>query len=244
MIEARNVLRVCIWPQYFSITYWNPRVGQLQGFDIDLAHELGRTLGVPVRFTETSFAEFMDRLEMDDCDIAMFGIGITAERAERIHFATPILSSPIYAVTTQVNPRIHDWEDIDRDGNVVAVAAGTYMEPFMRQTLTRATLLVVHPPRTREAELESGRADVFMSDYPYTRRLVAMHNWARVIEPPGPVGLTEYAWAVAGGDPAWLAYVNAFAERVRQDGTLHEVARRHGLEAIVLPSPPSSARPR
>ena len=42
--EAR-VLRVCIWPDYYSITYRNPKTQLLSGIDIDLAGELGKDLG-------------------------------------------------------------------------------------------------------------------------------------------------------------------------------------------------------
>jgi hypothetical protein len=43
----------------------------------------------------------------------------------------------------------------------------------MGRTLRRADMLVVAPPRSREAEIQSGRADVFMSDFAYTRRMTA-----------------------------------------------------------------------
>jgi ABC-type amino acid transport substrate-binding protein len=232
-VRARGELRVCIWPDYFAITWRNPRTGELEGIDIDLARDFARRLGVTPRFVDTNFRDFMDRLAEDACDVAMFGIGVTPQRAERVAFATPYLASPVYGVTTRDNRVIRRWEDIDRPGNVVAVAAGTFMEPLMRGTLRQATLEVVAPPRTREAELQAGRADVFMSDYPYTRRMVLMHDWVRIIDPPARFGETRYAHAVAKGDPDWLAVVERFVAEARQDGTLARAAARHGLAAIV-----------
>ena len=35
-------LRVCIWPDYYGISYRNPKTLQLAGIDIDLAQELAR----------------------------------------------------------------------------------------------------------------------------------------------------------------------------------------------------------
>ena len=146
----------------------------------------------------------------------------------------PYLSSAVYAVTTRESTRIGSWQDIDSAGTVVAVAAGTLMEPLLRQTLKQAELLVVRPPRTREAEVQSGRADVFMSDFPYTRRMVLMHDWARVIDPPGRFGDTLYGYAVARGDTAWLTEVNAFVTAAKADGTLARAAARHGLSTILV----------
>lgn len=233
-VQQAGELRVCIWPQYFAISFRNPRTGRLEGIDITLAEAAAQALGVRVRWVETSFAAFMDRLEQDSCDVAAFGIGITEARAARIDFTAPHLASAVYAVTTQTNARIRAWADIDRPGHVVAVAAGTVMEPLMRESLRAAELLVVRPPHTREAEVESGRADVFMSDFPYTRRMVTMHAWARVIDPPDGFGTTRYAWAVARGQPEWRARLDAILAALRQNGRLAEAARAHGLEPILL----------
>jgi len=234
-IRRRGELLVCIWPEYFAISFRNPRNGELEGLDIDMARALATRLAVRLSFVETNFVEFMDRLEDNSCDIAMMGVGITQARAQRVAFSKPYLASSVYAVTTRTNTRIQAWRDIDTAGTVVAVAAGTVMEPLMRETLRNAELMVVRPPRTREGEILSGRADVFMSDFPYTRRMVMMHEWARVIDPPGRFGETLYAYAVPRQDAAWLAEVNTFMERMRLDSTLARAAQRHGLSSILLP---------
>jgi len=107
------------------------------------------------------------------------------------------------------------------------------MEPLMRQTLARAEMLVVRPPNSPESELHSGRADGFMSDYRCTRRMMVMHDWMRIIEPPGPFGEPSYGFAMRQGDAAWLAEVNAFLGAVRADGRLAAAAARAGLSPIV-----------
>ncbi len=235
MIRQRGELRVCIWPEYFAISFRNPRNGELEGIDIDMARAFAQRLAARLTFVETSFAEFMDRLEEGACDIAMMAVGITPPRARRVAFSKPYMASPVYAVTTRTNTRIQTWRDIDTPGTVVAVAAGTIMEPLMRETLRNAETMVVRQPRTREGEILSGRADVFMSDFPYTRRMVLMHEWARVIDPPARFGETLYAYALPRGDQAWLNEVNAFLERARADGSLVRAGQRHGLGAIMLP---------
>jgi ABC-type amino acid transport substrate-binding protein len=234
-IRTRGELLVCIWPDYFAVSFRNPRTGELEGLDIDMARALAGRLGARPGFVETNFAEFMDRIEEGACDIAMMAVGVTPARAGRVAFSKPYMASPAYAVTTRTNGRIAAWRDIDTPGTVVAVAAGTVMEPLMRDSLRSAELMVVRAPRTREGEVLAGRADVFISDFPYTRRMTLMHDWARVIDPPGRFGETLYAYAVPRGDAAWLNEVNAFLERVRGDGSLARAAGRHGLGSILLP---------
>ncbi|MFZ4408112.1 MAG: substrate-binding periplasmic protein [Paracraurococcus sp.] len=233
-IRARGQVDVCMWPEYFAISYRNPRNGALEGIDIDMARALADRLGLALRFVETNFTEFMDRLERGDCDVAMMAVGVLPARQARVDFSRPTLASPVYGVTTKDSPRVARWQDIDTAGTVVAVAAGTLMEPLMRQTLKAADLLVVRPPSTREAEVQAGRADVFMSDFPYTRRMLLMHDWVRIIDPPGRFGETAYAYAVPKGQPAWLAEVDAFVAAAKADGSLAAAAARHGLTPILV----------
>jgi len=230
-----KLLRVCIWPDYFAITYRNPKTQQLSGIDIDLANELGKDLGATVQFVDSSFASLVDDVTHERCDVGMFAIGITAQRAERLRFTAPYLASDIYAITTRSNRRIKNWEDIDKPGTVVAVARGTLHEAVMKEKLKAAQLLIVDTPFAREQEVQSGRADVFMTDYPYSQRFLANAEWARLIVPPGVYHITPYAYAVKPGDDAWYAYVDRFVSTIKRDGRLLDSARRHKLDSIVAP---------
>lgn len=233
-VRRANELRVCVWPAYFAISYLNPRTNRLEGIDIDLAEQFAADLGVRATFVDTSFVRFMDDLDGDRCDVAMFSVGVTQERSRRVAFSAPYLRSDIYAVTTKSQKRIKAWKDIDEPGVVVAVQRGTYMEPLMKRLLKQAEILSVASPQTREAEIQSGRADVFISDYPYTRRMLLFYDWTLVIEAPAPISPTDYAYAVKKGDPEWLARVDAFVAAIKQDGRLARAAARHGLSAIVV----------
>jgi ABC-type amino acid transport substrate-binding protein len=165
----------------------------------------------------------------------MFSVGVTEERSRRVAFSAPYLRSDIYAVTTKSQRRIKAWKDIDQPGVVVAVQRGTYMEPLMSRLLNQAQILSVAPPLTREAEIQAGRADVFISDYPYTRRMLLFYDWTLVIEASAPISPTNYAYAVKRGDPAWLTRVDAFVAAIKKDGRLAQAAARHGLSAIIVP---------
>jgi ABC-type amino acid transport substrate-binding protein len=233
-VRAAGTLRVCIWPDYFSITFRNPKSGELSGIDVILSEALAKDLGVKLVHVDSSFTSFIPDLLADRCDVAMFGVGMLPDRAARVRFTQPYLRSDIYAVTTRTHPTIKTWDDIDRPGHVVACQAGTFMEPVMQERLRQATVLSVRPPTTREREVQSGRADVFMTDYPYSRRIAENADWARVMAPPKPVFPLTYAYAVAPGDDAWLARVDRFVADVKRDGRLLAAARASQLEPIVL----------
>jgi cyclohexadienyl dehydratase len=233
-VAATHRLRVCIWPDYYGITWRNPRADRLEGLDIDLSAEFAKDLHARPEYVESSFVTFVDDLRQDRCDVAMFAIAMLPQRVAQLRFSEAYLRSDIVAVTTQGSPVVHSWDDIDRPGVRVAVQAGTFMEPVMAASLKHAQLVSIRPPDTREQELESGRVDVFMTDYPYSRRLLDNADWARLIEPPAPLHVLPYGYASAPGDEAWSRAVEAFVRRIKADGRLDAAARRHGLSAIVV----------
>lgn len=233
-IAAAGAMRVCIWPDYYGISYRNPKTQQLTGIDVDMARALGSDLGVGVEFVDSSFSRLIDDVTTDRCDIAMFGIGVTPLRQKSLRFTSPHLASDIYGITTKTNRRIESWSDIDRPGTVVAVAKGTLHEPVMREKLKYAQLMVLDSSFAREQEVRAGRADVFMTDYPYSQRFLASADWARLVSPPGTYHITPYAYALAPGDDPWFARVERFIADVKRDGRLRDAARRHNLEAILV----------
>jgi ABC-type amino acid transport substrate-binding protein len=232
-VRAAGTVRVCVWPDYYGVSLRNPRTQQFVGIDIDLSAEFARDLGLKLQYVDSSFASLIADLEGDRCDVAMFAVGMLPQRMERLRFTRPYLQSDIYGITTRGNRVVQRWEDIDRPGVAVAVQVGTFMEPVMAATLRHARLVRVSPPTTRERELEAGRVDVFMTDYPYSRRLLDNADWATLIAPPRPFHVLPYAYAVKPGDAAWLAEVDGFVERIQRDGRLEAAARRHGLSSIV-----------
>ena len=232
-IQARGSVKVCIWPDYHGITWRNPRNQQLTGIDIELSAELARDLKVQLDYVESSFPKLIEDLTGDRCDIAMHAVAVLPARAEKLKFSQPYLQSDIYGVTTRSH-RIKTWDDIDKPGVQVAVQAGTFMEPVMAAALKQARLVVVKPPMTREQELEAGRVDVFMTDYPYSRRLLDNADWARLVAPAKPFHPLPYAYAVKPGDDAWLQRVDEFVATIKRDGRLEAAARRHGLAELLV----------
>lgn len=233
-VQNAGELRVCIWPEYYSISYRDPRTGVLEGIDIAMARHLAGDLGVAMRFIDSSFRTLVDDLLNDRCDVSMHGVGVTAARREKLAFSAPVLRGGIYAIASKRHPSIRSWADIDREGVIVVAQAGTYMEPVMRETLKKAELMVAHSPEARELEVMSGRADVFVTDYPYSRKMLAIHDWAALLVPPQPLAPAPYAYAVAPGDDKWLALIDAFVVRAKTDGRLARAAADAGLSAIVV----------
>lgn len=232
-ILKNNKLKVCIWSQYYGISYIDSRTQQLKGIDSDLAVELAKDLNVELEYVQSSFPSLINDVNTNKCDIAMFAIGNTKSRAQKMRFTSPHLSSDIYAITTKNNKKIVSWDDIDKEGIIVAVSKGTYHVSIMKKKLKNAELVVLNSFKERESAVESSRADVFMTDYPYGKKMIEKTKWAKIIVPKSNYHLTPYAWTMAYGNDKFFNRVEKFIKDIKTDGRLQSLAKQNGLEPIV-----------
>ena len=232
-IIKNNELKVCIWPQYYGISYIDKRTQKLIGIDSDLAVELAKDLNVNLTYVQSSFPTLINDIKSDKCDIAMFAIGNTKQRKEQMRFTSAHLQSDIYAITSKTNKKINSWEDIDKKGVIIAVAKGTYHEPIMKNKIKNAQLLIINSFKEREDEVQSGRADVFITDYPYGVKMIKKTSWARLISPKSTYHLTPYSWTMAYGNDDFYNRVERFIKKIKKNGRLKNIAIKNGLKPII-----------
>jgi len=233
-VTKNKKLRVCQYPLYYSISFRNPKTGEIEGIDADLAKELAKELEAQLEIVESSFGTFIADLQSNKCEIGMFGVGATLKRAQAVEFSKPYLVTNIYAVTRK-DGKIKTWEDIDQKGVKAAVSLGSYIEVFMKSYLKNAEVVSIAPPNTREAELVAQRVDVIMTDFPTAIKVTDEFDWAAYILPKEKLAVTPYAYVVPPGDQIWLNYINLFVDTIKLDGRLMQYAKKHKLDPIVAP---------
>jgi cyclohexadienyl dehydratase len=233
-VTKSKKLRVCQFPLYYSISFRNPKTGQIEGIDADLAKELAKELDASLEIVESGFGTFIADLQANKCEIGMFGVGASLKRAQAVEFSKPYLVTNVYAVTRK-DGAIKTWADVDKKGIKAAVSLGSYIEPFMKSYLKNAEVVSVAPPNTREGELVAGRVDIIMTDYPTAIKVTDEFDWAKTIEPNEKLAVTPYAYVVPQGDQIWLNFINLFVDTIKLDGRLLQAAKRHKLDPIVAP---------
>ncbi len=233
-VQASRTLRVCLAQNDSGITYRDPRTGEPRGIDVDMAAAFAADLHVQIVMVDSSFDTFTNDLLTDRCDVAMLAIAATPARRAALRFSKPYLTSGIVGVASRGSDVVPGWADLDRPGVRIGVQRGSQIEPELRATLRRATLVVLDARQNREDELQAGRIDVLIAGLPYAHRLLENADWARIVTPPHPVQPAPYAYAVRPGDDAWLHTVDAFVDRIRHDARLAAAARRHHLTEVML----------
>lgn len=86
----------------------------------------------------------------------------------------------------------------------------------------------------REIEVRSGRADVFIADYPYGQKMLQVYDWAKLLTPKQATEQFQYAYAIKKGQADWSPRINAFVQAIKTDGRLETYAKKNNLLPIVL----------
>lgn len=99
-IKAAGVLRVSTDPKYPPQSEQRPD-GTFEGFDIDVANELGKRLGVTVKFETPNFDNVVAGGWAGRWDISVGSVTITEERVKVLDFTEPYYFTPAQLVATK-----------------------------------------------------------------------------------------------------------------------------------------------
>ena len=162
-LQRVGVLRVGTTGDYAPFS--EDRGGELRGLDIELAQALAKHWGLRAVFVRTSWPTLMADLGQRRFDLAASGISITPERQRLAEFSTAYLFDGKTPIARREDvARFSSLEKIDQPGVRVIVNPGGTNERFVRENLTRATI-VLHPDnRSIFQEIVAHRADVMITD--------------------------------------------------------------------------------
>jgi polar amino acid transport system substrate-binding protein len=200
--------------------------GNIVGFDIDLAREFTRWLGVRLQVTDTEWDDLLPNLANGRCDLVMSGMTITSARMLRATYSNPYYAGGLaIVVNNRHRGRINSFRDINDPSIRVAVRAGVSAEDIMRTFFKRANLMVINDED--EAVLRrvvDGRADVFVYDLPFLEAMQHVYaNQAFLIRDTftyEPFG----AAARRGSDLP--AEFNKFLDHIRETGLYDQLYKK------------------
>jgi polar amino acid transport system substrate-binding protein len=249
-IAARKVLRVGMVPGLEPFFAVGPDVAELgrflvgkadapvratdgrevAGFDVELAGEVARALGVRLEIVlEPRIEDLLDAVRAGRVDVAISSITRTLERARTIAFTDPYFSSGLVVLVRDA-ARFPTLESLRSPQVTVAFRAGTTAADFAARELAGARL---HP-------VDSELAVLSQMDAPaQPDALVIDQLSARDAEVRGKLGSSlaaveerrftseQFAFAARQRDPDWLAWLNLFLKDLKTSGAFHRRAARY-----------------
>lgn len=104
--------------------------GGIEGFNVDLAVEIGKRLKRPVDITATQFSGILPSLQAGTIDFVAAPVTVTKERAENYLFTEGYLNTDYQFLTKKGEPPITDLKQLK--GKVVSVNKGAIYDSWAR----------------------------------------------------------------------------------------------------------------
>jgi ABC-type amino acid transport substrate-binding protein len=142
--------------------------GKLVGYDVDMAEEITRRMGVKVAWEKIDFKGIVAALTAKRVDVLITALTWTPERAERIAFSDPYFDAGIGAITPR-SSTIEKAEDLT--GRKVGVQLGSSGERYVRETIgSKVGQLLTYDSITLAInDLKNGRVEAVVNPLPVLR---------------------------------------------------------------------------
>lgn len=207
--------------------------GTLVGFDIDLAEEVGKRLGVKIKWQPTAWAGVIHSLNSKKFDCIWNGMTITSERAQKVAFSKPYVMDGQIVVVRFNEKRFVEPKDLG--DKIVGVQKGS-------SAVKAAEKLPVAPKQVKEykdnpmalLDLEAGRLDAVIIDNVVGRYTVAK-RLGKFKTLPKFISKEPFGIAFRKADNALLAEVQTAINAMIKDGKAAEISKKWFGEDITNP---------
>lgn len=158
-VKASGKLRIGTEGTYAPFTY-HDEAGKLTGFDVDIATEVSKRLGVEPEFIETKWDSMIGGLDSKRFDTVFNEVGITPERQEKYLFSDSYISSKAVLIVSESNTDIKSFADLK--GKKSAQSLTSNLGKIAQEN--GAELVSVDGFNQAIGLLSSGRADATIND--------------------------------------------------------------------------------
>lgn len=222
-ISEKGYITVATSPDYPPYEFKTIENGKEKtvGFDIDIANEIAKDLGVELKLVEMGFDGLLLELQNGNVDLVMSGISPTAEREKTVDF------SDIYYTATQsilVNADdVDKYTDIESfSGKKIGVQLTSIQEQMAKEQIPNANLISLDKLPQIILDLNNGNVDAVIVETPVAEGYVkqfpnlALSKVTLVDETGGS------AIAIKKGNPELIEAVNKTIKRLQDDGLIEE----------------------
>jgi len=219
-----GILSVATEAHYPPFENINTTANAFEGFDIDVMNEIGKELGLEVKYTDSAFDTIIPAIQAKKFDCAISAFTITPKRQETVDFSDWYYESPGQAISV----RAAETGIVNATGIVgkkIGVQMGTVGQDAVTHTAGVAADDVKAYATMNEAfmALKKGEVDAVVGDQPVSEPYVKNYpgDYKFVGE---PLTATEYFGIVINKEsPQLTAQINAALAKMKADGRLQKM---------------------
>ncbi len=242
-ICEKGVLTVSTDPAYPPQSSLNEQTGEYEGFDIDVATEIAKRLGVDVAWEAPSWDVITAGSWNGRWDTTVGSMTPTNDRQEVLYFTEPYNYTPAVAVILADNDDVSDLST-DLDGKKIGVCAGCTYEQFLNKELTidgyefdfvidDAEVSGYDTDTTALQDLANGRLDAVITSVTTAQGYIDAGNPVKIAGDPvfyEPLSVGFDKSADPSSESLYEA-VDAIVAEMHEDGTLTALSEEwYGLD--------------
>jgi polar amino acid transport system substrate-binding protein len=229
-IAPTGMLRVGINLGNFLLTAKDPKSGEPKGVAVDLGHELGRRLGVPVEIVGYATpGELADAATFGAWDVGF--LGAEPQRAREIDFTAAYVEIEATYLVPPGSP-LREIADFDRPGIRIAVPEKSAYELYLARTLKHANLMRAKGGDAAFKLFVDEKLDALAGLRP---RLMKDHEklrGSRVIY--GRFTAVQQAIGIPRGRIAGAKYLRDFVEDIKASGLVAKTIEKNGVRGLTV----------
>ena len=217
-IMKRGELRCGIDSGYlpFEMTDKN---GRFIGFEIDIAREMAKAMGVKFVPVNMAFDGIIPALLTDKIDIITAGMTVNSKRNLQINFADPlIVVGQTVIVNKKLEGKIKSYKDLNNPDYTLVSKLGTTGEQAAKRLLPKANYKSFETETDAALEVLNGKASAMVYDLPFNSIFMAEQGKGKLFFLDTPFTYEPIAWGICKGDPDFLNFLNNFLRQIKNDG--------------------------
>jgi cystine transport system substrate-binding protein len=221
VIKENGVIRIGTEGTYAPFTFYNDK-NELTGFDVEIAREVAKRIGVEAEFIETKWDGMFAGLDSKRFDFIANQVTIKADRIEKYDFSSPYIKTRAVLVVHEDNDEITSFEDLN------GKKSGQSLTSNLAELATSYGAEIVQIDGFNQAIdlLLSERIDATINDrLSYLDFKVARPDAAIKVVAEESTS-SEAAFLFNKGNEELVAAVNKALEDMKSDGTYLEISER------------------
>lgn len=204
-VLQRGTLRVGDCLTFAPFGFYN-KDGQPDGYDVDLAKELAKEMGVKLEIVNTTSANRIPNLQTDKVDVVFCNFTRNLERAKEIAFTTPYVVAS-EALLVKKSSGIKSVKDMS--GRTIATVKGSTNGDEVRALNIPVKIQEYDSSQAAILAVKQGQADAMIEDNNFLAYQAKLDPDLAVTD-EALVPLEYNAFGVKAGDQQWLNYLNLF----------------------------------
>lgn len=216
-----TTLKVGISPDFPPFESKNDN-GELVGFDIDVAAEVAKDLGVTMDFVSADFSDIIPGVQEGQFDLGLSAFSITQERLAEVDFSAAYLENGLCCII-RANSGITDQASLM--GLKIGAQTGTTGMDEAENCTDEDSVSSYVEAADAVKELQAGRLDAVIIDQPVAVRILKeLADSTLIISDTIAFETESYGMVLAKGNEDLKAKVDASIQRMTEDGTLNALA--------------------